>query len=111
MIVYVVSDGIETCNGDPVKAAKDLVSSDIQTVVNIIGFDVDNEGQKLLKNVASAGNGEFTYVQSERDLKRYLRAQYEEIQQAWLDWKKKESKGIRNKRREKSISSNVQKKA
>jgi Ca-activated chloride channel homolog len=87
VVVYVVSDGIETCNGDPVQEAKNLVSSDIQTVVNIIGFDVDNEGQKLLKEVASAGNGEFTYVNSEQDLKKYMRAQYEEIQKRWLEWK------------------------
>src|SRR5690606_15142800 len=66
---------------------KNLVSADIQTVVNIIGFDVDNEGQKLLKEVASAGNGEFTYVNSEQDLKKYMRAQYEEIQKKWLEWK------------------------
>lgn len=87
VVVYVVSDGIETCGGDPVKAAKDLVSDEIETVVNIIGFDVDNEGQKLLKEVASAGNGEFMYVHSERDLKEYMRAQYEEIKRAWIKWK------------------------
>ncbi len=87
VVVYVVSDGIETCNGNPVQEAKNLVSSDIQTVVNIIGFDVDNEGQKLLKEVASAGNGEFTYVNSERDLKNYMRAQYQEIQKKWFEWK------------------------
>ncbi|WP_144460791.1 vWA domain-containing protein [Siminovitchia fortis] len=87
VVVYVVSDGIETCGGDPVKAAKDLVSDDIETVVNIIGFDVDNEGQKLLKEVASAGNGEFTYVHSERDLKEYMRTQYEEIKKEWIKWR------------------------
>lgn len=47
-VVYVVSDGIETCGGDPVKVAKELHQSEVKTVVNIIGFDVDNEGQKLL---------------------------------------------------------------
>ncbi|MDR4890054.1 VWA domain-containing protein [Fredinandcohnia sp. QZ13] len=87
VVVYVVSDGIETCDGDPVQEAKNLVSADIQTVVNIIGFDVDNEGQKLLKEVANAGNGEFTYVNSEQDLKKYMRAQYEEIQKRWYEWK------------------------
>lgn len=86
-IVYVVSDGIETCGGDPVSAAKELVDADIETVVNIIGFDVDNEGQKLLKEVATAGNGEFTYVDSEQDLKKYMRKQYEELQKAWYEWK------------------------
>lgn len=87
VVVYVVSDGIETCGGDPVKAAGDLVAGNIQTVVNIIGYDVDNEGQTLLKKVADAGNGEFIYVNSEKELRKYMRKQYEEIQKQWLEWK------------------------
>ncbi|PRX38476.1 Mg-chelatase subunit ChlD [Planifilum fimeticola] len=59
-IVYVVSDGIETCGGDPVKAAKELHESEIQAIVNIIGFDVDNAGQRALKKVAEAGGGKYT---------------------------------------------------
>ncbi|WJY27553.1 VWA domain-containing protein [Sporosarcina trichiuri] len=86
-VVYVVSDGIETCGGDPVKAASGLVAGNIQTVVNIIGYDVDNEGQTLLKKVADAGNGEFIYVNSEKELKRYMKEQYEIIQQQWWEWK------------------------
>lgn len=89
VVVYVVSDGIETCGGDPVKAAGDLVAGNIQTVVNIIGYDVDQEGQTLLKEVADAGNGEFIYVNSEKELKSYMREQYEAIQQQWWDWKVK----------------------
>ena len=40
-IVYIVSDGVETCDGDPVAAAKLLQADNIQAQVNIIGFDVD----------------------------------------------------------------------
>ncbi|KSU59973.1 hypothetical protein AS034_18260 [[Bacillus] enclensis] len=89
VVVYVVSDGIETCDGDPVAAAKKLSGSNdkVKTVVNIIGFDVDNEGQALLKDVADAGNGEFKYVDSERELKDYMRKQYEELQKEWYEWK------------------------
>lgn len=87
VVVYVVSDGIETCDGDPVASAKKLTESNIQTVVNIIGFDVDNEGQKLLKEVADAGNGKFTYVNSEKEFKKYMREQYELIQKQWFEWK------------------------
>lgn len=101
VVVYVVSDGIETCGGDPVKAAEDLVSADIETVVNIIGFDIDNEAQNLLKEVASAGNGEFTYVSSEQDLKKYMKAQYEEIQKAWREWKEEGKKQAREIKEEK----------
>ncbi|KAB8137518.1 VWA domain-containing protein, partial [Gracilibacillus oryzae] len=86
-VVYVVSDGMETCDGDPAQMAQELVDEDIQTVVNIIGFDVDDEGEQLLTEVADAGNGEFVYVDSDRELKRYMREQYEEIQRAWSDWK------------------------
>ncbi|MEV9641463.1 VWA domain-containing protein [Mammaliicoccus sciuri] len=92
VVVYVVSDGIETCGGDPVKAAGDLVAGNIQTVVNIIGYDVDNEGQTLLKKVADAGNGEFIYVNSEKELRKYMRAQYKEIQKQWWEWKETSQK-------------------
>ncbi|WP_342536152.1 VWA domain-containing protein [Sporosarcina sp. FSL K6-3508] len=92
VVVYVVSDGIETCGGDPVKAAGDLVAGNIQTVVNIIGYDVDNEGQTLLKKVADAGNGEFIYVNSEKELRKYMRAQYEVIQKQWWEWKETSQK-------------------
>lgn len=61
-VVYVVSDGVETCNGNPVEAAKKLHESNIEAKVNIIGFDVDDEGQKQLKEVAEAGAGEYATV-------------------------------------------------
>lgn len=58
-LVYVVSDGIETCNGNPVQSAKNLNQSNIKAVVNIIGFDVDNQAQTQLKEAASAGGGQY----------------------------------------------------
>lgn len=102
-VVYVVSDGFETCDGDPIKAASELVDSDIQTAVNIIGFDVDNEGQKLLKEVADAGDGEFVYVGSETQLKDYMTEQYEAVQKQWIEWKeegKKQSREIKEEKKE-----------
>lgn len=86
-IVYVVSDGIETCDGDPVVEARSLSQSNIKTVVNIIGFDVDNQGQKMLKQVAEAGNGQFKPVDDEQSLKLHLRQSYEELQDEWREWK------------------------
>ncbi|MGP4108988.1 vWA domain-containing protein [Virgibacillus sp. L01] len=67
-VVYIISDGEETCGGDPVKAAKQLHGSGIATAVNIIGFDVENEAQAQLKKVAEAGGGTFTNVDSGKDL-------------------------------------------
>ncbi|SFG26719.1 D-amino-acid dehydrogenase [Planifilum fulgidum] len=85
-IIYVVSDGIETCGGDPVKAAKELHESEIQAIVNIIGFDVDNEGQRALKKVAEAGGGKYTTVTTGEDLRKHLEKEYERLAEEWELW-------------------------
>lgn len=85
-VVYVVSDGIETCDGDPVAAAASLNASDIQAEVNIIGFDVDNEGQTQLEAVAKAGNGQYKSVYSESDLNEYMKQEYSRLYWEWLAW-------------------------
>lgn len=71
-IVYIVSDGVETCDGDPVAAAKKLHDSDIEAKVNIIGFDVDDEGQNQLKTVAEAGGGEYATVRNPSEFEGVL---------------------------------------
>mgnify|MGYP001375886042 CR=1 FL=1 len=85
-IIYVVSDGIETCGGDPVKAAKELHQSEIQAIVNIIGFDVDNEGQRALKKVAEAGGGKYTTVSTGEDLRKHLEGEYNRLRREWRSW-------------------------
>lgn len=70
--VYIVSDGIETCDGDPVAAAKSLIDSNIKAKVNIIGFDVDDKGQAQLKEVADAGEGQYATVNSKDELKKQI---------------------------------------
>ena len=64
-VVYIVSDGIETCGGDPVEAAKKLHEGNIEAKVNIIGFDVDDEGQNQLKEAAEAGGGKYATVRDQ----------------------------------------------
>ncbi|MBE9915499.1 VWA domain-containing protein [Paenibacillus donghaensis] len=85
-VVYVVSDGIETCGGDPVQVAKELHQSKVKTVVNIIGFDVDNEGQKMLRQVAASGGGEFASIDNSEALKKYLNKAYEKLRGEWTRW-------------------------
>jgi Ca-activated chloride channel family protein len=67
-VVYVVSDGLETCGGDPAEAARSLHTSKARAVVNIIGFDVRSDEQRRLREVAEAGGGEFFAAQSGADL-------------------------------------------
>ncbi|SEN58785.1 vWA domain-containing protein [Lihuaxuella thermophila] len=85
-IVYVVSDGVETCGGDPVQAAKELHESNMKAVVNIIGFDLDDAGQKALQAVADAGGGEYSSVDSEVDLDRYFEEERSRLYKAWSHW-------------------------
>ncbi|PAE23829.1 VWA domain-containing protein [Bacillus sp. 7894-2] len=75
--IYIVSDGAETCNGDPVQASKNLVKNNSSNTVNIIGFDVDGKAEDQLKAVAEAGNGEYFKADNPDDLK-------DTIQYEWL---------------------------
>ncbi|WP_231734723.1 vWA domain-containing protein [Bacillus sp. FJAT-29937] len=73
--IYIVSDGAETCDGDPVQASKDLVQMNSNNTVNIIGFDVDSKTENQLKAVAEAGNGEYFKADNPEELKNTI--QYE----------------------------------
>ncbi|MDR6227046.1 VWA domain-containing protein [Desmospora profundinema] len=93
-VVYVVSDGEETCGGDPVAAARSLYESNIQAIVNIIGFDVDDAGQKALKQAADAGGGSYETVTDERDLSQYFTSEYEILKEKWTRWRKDSEKQV-----------------
>ena len=71
-VVYIVSDGIETCDGDPVQEAKKLQDANIKAKVNIIGFDVDDKGQNQLKQVAQAGGGDYATVRDKSELETLI---------------------------------------
>ena len=58
-VVYVVSDGLETCGGDPVAAARALNAGSVRAIVNVIGFDLTAADRAQLKAVADAGGGTF----------------------------------------------------
>lgn len=101
-IVYLVGDGISTCNDDPVAAAKDLYDSNITPIINVIGFNVDNEGQRQLKEVAKAVEGTYQDVQDAATLQKEL-DQANEIAKQWADWKKRESQNLGHERLKKDL--------
>ena len=86
-IVYLVSDGISTCDDDPVAAAKALYDSDITPIINVIGFNVDNDGQRQLKEVAKAVEGTYQDVQDAASLQKEL-DQANEIAKQWASLEK-----------------------
>jgi Ca-activated chloride channel homolog len=85
-ILYIVSDGVETCGGDPVEAARQLHQSNMKAVVNIIGLDVDDAGQQSLQSVADAGGGEYSSVDSEVSLDEYFAEERNRLYNAWSRW-------------------------
>ncbi len=84
-IIYLVSDGVETCDGNPVTAAKTLNQSEITPLVNIIGFDVNNEGNKQLKEVAQAAGGTYASVTNQDELKKEF-DRSAEMAKRWFEW-------------------------
>jgi Ca-activated chloride channel homolog len=84
-IIYVVSDGVETCNGDPVRAAESLADSNISPVLNIIGYQVDNEGLAQLKEMADASGGNYINARSHDDLVTEFK-QTADMAKVWSRW-------------------------
>jgi Ca-activated chloride channel homolog len=65
--IYIVSDGKDTCGGDPIKAAEQAASKE-SGIVNVIGFNVDEESEDQLTKVAEAGTGDYYSADSAEDL-------------------------------------------
>ncbi|MFC4403116.1 VWA domain-containing protein [Gracilibacillus xinjiangensis] len=101
-LIYIVSDGAETCDGDPAVVAKDLAESDIQSIINVIGFNVGLEGQNQLREIAEAGGGMYTNAGDEEELKEAL-GQGDALIQRWKDWKEGERFNVREQKDEQAL--------
>jgi len=85
-IIYLVSDGISTCEDNPVETAKSLYDSDITPIMNIIGFNVDQKGQKQLQEIATATEGTYQNVSDAKGLQEQLN-QATQVAEKWKQWK------------------------
>jgi len=57
--IIVVSDGIDTCGGDPCKVVKELKKSGAKFVLHTVGLDVDSKAASQLQCMANEGNGKY----------------------------------------------------
>lgn len=57
--VLLISDGLETCGGDPCAAAKALAEQGINTRVHVVGFDLTQEENAALQCIADNGGGNY----------------------------------------------------
>jgi Ca-activated chloride channel homolog len=71
-VIYMISDGEETCDTDPVTAAAALYNAGVRTTVNTIGFAVDAQTQAQLQAVAEAGGGTFYPAETGSILRKRL---------------------------------------
>lgn len=61
--VLLISDGLETCGGDPCAAAQSLIASGVRFVVNTVGFQTDGTpAEAQLQCIADSTGGEMTPV-------------------------------------------------
>ncbi len=69
-ILILVTDGIETCKGDPVKAAQDLVAAGLKMKIHVVGFDIARypEAVEQLKKVAEFGQGKFYTAENSQQM-------------------------------------------
>ncbi|MCC5804411.1 VWA domain-containing protein [Rossellomorea vietnamensis] len=92
-IVYLISDGIETCDEDPISAANKLYKSNINPIINVIGFNVNGEGQRQLKEIADSTEGIYQNVEDQDGLKSELN-KINDVANSWKEWKEKGEQSI-----------------
>ena len=71
--LILVSDGIETCGGDPLATVRDLSAKGFKVKVHTIGFDVDAAARAQLEAISSATGGEYFDARSASALADTLR--------------------------------------
>lgn len=57
--VVLISDGVETCSGDPCDAAQQLAAAGIGVKVHVVGFDIAAKDRAQLECIAAKGGGRY----------------------------------------------------
>lgn len=72
-VVLLLSDGEETCGGDPVGKMKALEAKGVQITVHTVGFDVDSVTAEQLRQISEATGGVYVDAGSADELKEGLK--------------------------------------
>jgi hypothetical protein len=79
--IVLVSDGQETCGGDPCAVVRELKKTGIRFVMHVVGFAVTEEDQAQLGCIAEAGGGKYFGAADAAGLLAALQAVSAEIAQ------------------------------
>jgi Ca-activated chloride channel family protein len=72
-VLVLISDGEESCAGDPCPLARKLADKGVDLQFNAVGLDVSSKARKQLKCIAEAGNGSYYDADESDDLSEALR--------------------------------------
>jgi len=67
-VVVLVTDGLETCGGDPLQAAATLKGLGVELKFYVIGFDLTTEEVAAIRAIAVAGDGEYRNARDAAEL-------------------------------------------
>ncbi len=67
-ILFIITDGIETCGGDPQLVASKLKEGGTNIVLGIIGFNVNANQNNVLRSIAEAGGGHYATAKDAQNL-------------------------------------------
>lgn len=86
--IILVTDGIETCGGDPVDEARKLKQAGVKVTTDVVGFDVAKPDEaKLLRAIAEASGGTYSDARTAGALDDFFAAEREraeELAKAYL---------------------------
>lgn len=89
-IIILVSDGKETCEGDPCAKAKALANSKAKLVIHTIGFGVDEAAKQQLECIARMTGGKYF---SAEDAKQLILVINQAVETAKIPAKEKKGPG------------------
>ncbi|MEX2317277.1 MAG: VWA domain-containing protein [Pirellulales bacterium] len=79
--MVLISDGKESCMGDPAaEAAKLAMNPKLSFGINVIGFDVKAEERESLEGIAKSGNGKYYNAESAAELEASVSALRKELE-------------------------------
>jgi len=86
--IIIISDGVETCGGDPVSEARKLKNDyGIKATIYVVGYSVDNETKSQLQRLAIAGGGKFYSAQDSIALDKIINNITDELKIKTKNWK------------------------
>lgn len=72
--IILMTDGIDTCGGNPIKVVQEMAVFNAKIKVHIVGIKLDSVKSRYMQSVARAGSGEFENVSDESGLENFLQS-------------------------------------